>query len=434
MAQAADFFGGGYMESSLTGLSERTAAQQAAARAESDRIRADAAAKQADLDRRLAESKAAKAKEAQRKQDEAWASVQARTGGLVGDLKVIGKAAARTAGTVAKVTGAVVAVVPGGQLIGAGLAAGGAALTAAAKGDVKGAITGAATAAAPALGGAAAAAAPLVNAAAQVKAAAAPLVNAAAQVKAAAAPLVNAAAQVRTLAANTPLPAGARVVASSISPNLEMVYDASGALIGTRVKAAAAVTAASAPVTTKPAAPAPAPIVAPKPATPAPVQPAPLTSITRTLKRGTNGPDVAGWQTYLINTGALMAAADGSCGDQTEAATKAWQKSRQLTPDGIVGSDSLNTALGRKGLPAAAAAKPASSAPAAAAAKPASSALAPASSAPEPQVGFVLTSAARLLEGSRWLEAPDGVAGVLIRPTGPAALRRDSAPRLWKRA
>jgi peptidoglycan hydrolase-like protein with peptidoglycan-binding domain len=63
--------------------------------------------------------------------------------------------------------------------------------------------------------------------------------------------------------------------------------------------------------------------------TDAPVPPSP---ITRVLKRGASGSDVALWQTTI---GVLPA--DGIFGPMTEAATKAWQTAHGLVADGIVG-------------------------------------------------------------------------------------------------
>lgn len=66
----------------------------------------------------------------------------------------------------------------------------------------------------------------------------------------------------------------------------------------------------------------------------------------RTLKLGTRGPDVAAWQTFLQARGFDPGKADGAFGPRTEAATKAYQASEGLKPDGIAGQ----LTLGRAGL------------------------------------------------------------------------------------
>jgi hypothetical protein len=64
------------------------------------------------------------------------------------------------------------------------------------------------------------------------------------------------------------------------------------------------------------------------------------------LRRGMSGPDVAAWQTQLVTDGAggtlvddrmLSIAIDGDFGPLTEAATKQWQRQRELQADGVVG-------------------------------------------------------------------------------------------------
>ena len=65
----------------------------------------------------------------------------------------------------------------------------------------------------------------------------------------------------------------------------------------------------------------------------APPPPVPVPSpITRTLKRGMTGADVALWQSTIF-----VEPADGIFGPMTEGATKAWQSAHGLLPDGIVG-------------------------------------------------------------------------------------------------
>ena len=65
-----------------------------------------------------------------------------------------------------------------------------------------------------------------------------------------------------------------------------------------------------------------------------------------TLRRGMTGPDVQRWQTFLIAGGFLSGAADGDFGSQTEAATIRFQTAHGLTPDGVVGGDTLAAATG----------------------------------------------------------------------------------------
>jgi hypothetical protein len=84
---------------------------------------------------------------------------------------------------------------------------------------------------------------------------------------------------------------------------------------------------------------------------------------------------------------------------------------------------------------ATAAAKTASATAAAAlASSPAGAAyLAAKAAAPAACIGFVVTAAGRVLDGTRWTANGTGVDGVLVRATGPLALRRDSTVRRWKR-
>jgi peptidoglycan LD-endopeptidase CwlK len=66
----------------------------------------------------------------------------------------------------------------------------------------------------------------------------------------------------------------------------------------------------------------------------------------RTLKLGTRGPDVSSWQTFLAGSGFYTGKIDGDFGPKTEAATKAWQASEGLKPDGVAGK----LTLGRAGI------------------------------------------------------------------------------------
>lgn len=58
----------------------------------------------------------------------------------------------------------------------------------------------------------------------------------------------------------------------------------------------------------------------------------------KTIRLGSNGPDVAEWQRIVGVT------PDGVFGTKTEAATKIWQASKSLIPDGIVGPKSWGAA------------------------------------------------------------------------------------------
>ena len=103
--------------------------------------------------------------------------------------------------------------------------------------------------------------------------------------------------------------------------------------------------------------PAPAEPVAPKPPTPTPptspsASSTPATGMA-TIRRGSTGPSVVAWQSYLGIT------ADGNFGSGTEAATKQWQTKMGLKADGVVGPASWAMAT--------AGAKPAAKAAAAAA-------------------------------------------------------------------
>lgn len=64
----------------------------------------------------------------------------------------------------------------------------------------------------------------------------------------------------------------------------------------------------------------------------------------RLLKRTQRGPDVGRWQHFLIGQGLLDGAADGIFGDQTDAATRAFQGRECLEVDGIVGPNTLESA------------------------------------------------------------------------------------------
>jgi peptidoglycan hydrolase-like protein with peptidoglycan-binding domain len=57
------------------------------------------------------------------------------------------------------------------------------------------------------------------------------------------------------------------------------------------------------------------------------------------------GPDVSDWQTFLKGRGLLSDAADGVFGPNTDAATRAYQTSGGLEPDGVVGENTLSKAV-----------------------------------------------------------------------------------------
>ncbi len=67
----------------------------------------------------------------------------------------------------------------------------------------------------------------------------------------------------------------------------------------------------------------------------------------RLLRKGSRGPAVRAWQQQLVADGAGHIVPDGMFGAVTETATRAWQSARKLTPDGIVGPNTLK-AIGLK--------------------------------------------------------------------------------------
>lgn len=62
-----------------------------------------------------------------------------------------------------------------------------------------------------------------------------------------------------------------------------------------------------------------------------------------TLKKGDRNDYVLHWQKYLNQLGYHCGTEDGIFGDNTEIAVKEYQKSRGLTPDGIIGPKTWNT-------------------------------------------------------------------------------------------
>jgi len=63
------------------------------------------------------------------------------------------------------------------------------------------------------------------------------------------------------------------------------------------------------------------------------------------LRRGSEGPDVRRWQHFLLGQELLTGSVDGVFGPLTESATKAFQKRRKLSVDGMVGPQTLAAAL-----------------------------------------------------------------------------------------
>lgn len=77
-----------------------------------------------------------------------------------------------------------------------------------------------------------------------------------------------------------------------------------------------------------------------------------------TLKRGSTGSEVSAWQTFLRGQG-FGIEVDGVFGLGTEDATKAFQRSRGLTPDGLVGPATAAAAAPAAATPAAPSSSPA---------------------------------------------------------------------------
>ncbi|MGB7947305.1 MAG: peptidoglycan-binding protein [Candidatus Binatia bacterium] len=70
-----------------------------------------------------------------------------------------------------------------------------------------------------------------------------------------------------------------------------------------------------------------------------------------TLRRGSRGPSVVELQRRLTTLGFASGAADGIFGSRTEAAVKAFQRSRRIGVDGIVGPQTWNQLYGRSPTP-----------------------------------------------------------------------------------
>src|SRR5262249_42107188 len=63
------------------------------------------------------------------------------------------------------------------------------------------------------------------------------------------------------------------------------------------------------------------------------------------LRRGCEGEDVRRWQHFRLGQELLEGSVDGVFGPLTEKATKAFQRKRKLTVDGMVGPQTLAAAL-----------------------------------------------------------------------------------------
>ena len=70
-----------------------------------------------------------------------------------------------------------------------------------------------------------------------------------------------------------------------------------------------------------------------------------ITLAIQILRIGSKGSDVERWQNFLIGLGHLRSTADGDFGPMTETATKAYQRSKRVTADGIVGPSTTGFAL-----------------------------------------------------------------------------------------
>jgi hypothetical protein len=65
----------------------------------------------------------------------------------------------------------------------------------------------------------------------------------------------------------------------------------------------------------------------------------------RTLRLNAKGDDVKAWQAFLRNTGLYQGALDGSFGQLTSDATRAFQRANALDDDGVVGNQTFGTAM-----------------------------------------------------------------------------------------
>jgi len=64
-----------------------------------------------------------------------------------------------------------------------------------------------------------------------------------------------------------------------------------------------------------------------------------------TLMQGSTGPQVAAWQSFLNSQGFNVGAVDGDFGPDTTAATQQFQAANGLTADGVVGPQTLASAV-----------------------------------------------------------------------------------------
>src|SRR3954469_20505927 len=65
----------------------------------------------------------------------------------------------------------------------------------------------------------------------------------------------------------------------------------------------------------------------------------------RTLRLNARGDDVNVWQTFLRNKGFYGGPLDGSFGQSTFDATRAFQRAHQLMDDGVVGNHTFASAM-----------------------------------------------------------------------------------------
>jgi hypothetical protein len=380
-------------------------------------------AAKAAADKKALAAKAAKQIEAD--QNAALAAAKKRSGGIVGDLKAIGKGVATGVADVAKVTGTVVALVPGGQVIGGALVAGGAALGAAVKGDIKGAVVAGATAAAPALGGLAKAAAPVVNAAAAVVKTAAPVVKS-----------IQASGVVDTLAKGANVAAGTLVPA--IAGVTTLVYDASNVdglrVVVDKVLAASQQTGAVGVQAAKILSDASALATASNPMR---ADASKVMAIVAEVSAARAKEKIAAGAERAVTAAGAKAAAQylaSSLGIKPALAAGVTARA-ELPADAFAGvRSSLVPKVKAPAAPSSAVFLAVAPAPAKTPTVVAAPAAPVAAAALAPSIGFVVTADARILDGTRWVEDPSGAAGAFVLASGPIALRRDDALRYWKRA
>jgi peptidoglycan hydrolase-like protein with peptidoglycan-binding domain len=65
----------------------------------------------------------------------------------------------------------------------------------------------------------------------------------------------------------------------------------------------------------------------------------------RTLRLGSSGEDVKGWQQFLVDAKLFQGSVDGRFGASTAEATRAFQRVHQLKDDGVAGNKTLGTAM-----------------------------------------------------------------------------------------